>query len=89
MRVLRTGELAQIRRVQDLLSGPQDFQRGRRDNSSLTFSAGCGAGQKRKGGPALETDEPALDDGAGDAAAGVAVVYGDNGEALGDLALRP
>lgn len=35
----------------------------------------------------METDEPALDDSARDAATGIAVVYRDDGEALGDLGL--
>lgn len=37
----------------------------------------------------METDEPALEDGAGDAAAGVAVVYRDDREAFRVFGLRP
>lgn len=88
MHILRTGEVAQISLPQDLLPGPQGFHRGRGGYPGLGIGVGCGAGQERERGPPLETDEPALNNGAGDAAAGVAVVYGYDGEVSEDIALR-
>lgn len=88
MHIFRTGEVAQIRLLQDLLPGPQGFHRGGGGYPGLRIGVGCRAGQEREGGPALKTDEPALDDGAGDAAAGVAVVYGYDREVSEDIALR-
>lgn len=89
MHILRTREVAKIRCLQDFLPGPQGFQRGCGGDPGFGICADCGAGQERESGPALETDEPALDDGAGDAAAGVAVVNRDDREAFRVLVLRP
>ncbi|KFY15295.1 hypothetical protein V492_02089 [Pseudogymnoascus sp. VKM F-4246] len=90
MHILRTGEVTQIRLFQDLLCGPQGIHSGSWDDPGLGtgISAASRTGKQREGGPFLETDEPWLDDTPGDAAAAVAMVYGDDREVFGVLGLR-